>query len=143
MAPRLRRTSFVGSTVDPLIIILVIGVAAMWFMSRRARKQQQAAASFRDNLQPGQEVMTGSGLFGTVVGVEGDVVTLESTPGTETRWLKAAIAKVVEPPVEDEDEDIEDPEDSETDEFDVTDRPLTDEGTTIEPFGDEDGKNKN
>lgn len=125
-----------------LIIILVIGVAAMWFMSSRARKQQREAMSFRDTLQPGQEVMTGSGLFGTVVAVEGDVVTLESTPGNQSRWLKAAIAKLVDPPVEETDED-EDAEEIEGDEFDATDRPLTDEGTTIEPFGDEDGKNKN
>ena len=88
-----------------LIIILVIGVAAMWFMSTRARKQQREAMSFRDNLQPGQEVMTGSGLFGTVVSVEGDVVTLESTPGNESRWLKAAIAKLVDPPVEETEDD--------------------------------------
>lgn len=41
------------------------------------------------------------GLFGTVVDVdeENDIITVESTPGTQTRWLRAAIAKVVEPPV--------------------------------------------
>lgn len=126
-----------------LIIILVIGIGAMWLMSSRARKQQREQMSFRDTLAPGQEVMTGSGLFGTVVAVEGDVVTLESTPGTETRWLKAAIAKLVDPPVEDEDEiDDEDIESVERDEFAVTDRPA-DESTVIEPFGDEDGKKKN
>ncbi|MEV7971907.1 preprotein translocase subunit YajC [Cellulomonas sp. NPDC089187] len=118
-----------------LIIILVIGVAAMWFMSSRARKQQREAVSFRDSLQPGQEVMTGSGLFGTVVSVEGDVVTLESTPGNETRWLKAAIAKLVDPPVEEDDQ----VEDSDADEFAATGTTTVEEGTTIEPFGDEDG----
>jgi preprotein translocase subunit YajC len=121
-----------------LIIILVIGVAAMWFMSSRTRKQQREAMSFRDNLQPGQEVMTGSGLFGTVVSVEGDVVTLESTPGNESRWLKAAIAKLVDPPVEDEDEIEEDAVPVDADEFSATEP-----AATIEPFGDEDRKNKN
>lgn len=129
-----------------LIIILVIGIGAMWLMSSRARKQQREQMSFRDTLAPGQEVMTGSGLFGTVVAVEGDVVTLESTPGTETRWLKAAIAKLVDPPVEDEDDEDEiadeDIESIERDEFAVTDRP-SEESTVIEPFGDEDGKKKN
>ncbi len=133
-----------------LIIILVIGVAAMWFMSTRARKQQREAMSFRDNLQPGQEVMTGSGLFGTVVSVEGDVVTLESTPGNESRWLKAAIAKLVDPPVED-DEDLTADElaDAEQDEFEPTQRPVAgstgtvEPAATIEPFGDEDRTNKN
>ncbi len=103
--------------MDPsFLIILLFGVGMLWFMSRRTRKQQQEAARFRDNLEAGQEVMTGSGLFGTVVEVEGDRVTLEIAPGVTSQWLKAAIAKVVEPPLEDEDEEPEDGEELE-DEF--------------------------
>jgi preprotein translocase subunit YajC len=77
---------------------LVLGV--MWLMTSRTRKQQRAAADFRANLEVGQEVMTGSGLYGTIVAVDGDTITLESTPGNRTRWIRAAIAKLV-PPVED------------------------------------------
>ncbi len=80
-----------------LLILLAVLFAGMWFMSNRARKQQRAAAAFRDHLEPGQEVMTGSGMYGYVVGVEGDVVILETSPGVETRWLKQAISKLVEP----------------------------------------------
>ncbi len=78
---------------------LVLGV--MWLMTSRTRKQQRAAADFRANLEVGQEVMTGSGLYGTIVAVDGDTITLESTPGNQTRWIRAAIAKLV-PPVEDD-----------------------------------------
>jgi preprotein translocase subunit YajC len=78
---------------------LVVGV--MWLMTSRTRKQQRAAADFRANLEVGQEVMTGSGLYGTIVAVDGDTITLESTPGNRTRWIRAAIAKLV-PPVEDD-----------------------------------------
>ena len=107
--------------MDPsFLIILLFGVGVLWFMSRRTRKQQQEAARFRDNLEAGQEVMTGSGLFGTVVEVEGDRVTLEIAPGVTSQWLKAAIAKVVEPPLEDEDEELEDGEEPE-DEFEDED----------------------
>ena len=106
--------------VDPsFLIILVLGGGMLWFMSRRTRKQQQEAARFRDNLEAGQEVMTGSGLFGTVVEVEGDRVTLEIAPGSTSQWLKAAIAKVVEPPLEDEDEELEDGEEPEDEYEDV------------------------
>ncbi|QCB93669.1 preprotein translocase subunit YajC [Cellulomonas shaoxiangyii] len=84
------------------LIILLVAFAALWFMSSRTRKQQREMADLRTNLQVGDEVMTGSGLFGTVTAVEGDVVTLESTPGSETRWLKAAIARRVDPPVVDD-----------------------------------------
>ena len=74
---------------------LVLGV--MWLMTSRTRKQQRAAADFRANLEVGQEVMTGSGLYGTIVDIDGDTVTLESTPGSRTRWIRAAIAKLVPP----------------------------------------------
>lgn len=101
--------------MDPtFLIILVIGLGAMFLLSSRQRKAQQKQLSFRDNLQPGQEVMTGSGMYGTVVEVDGDVVVLESTPGSRTRWIKAAIARLVEPPVEDvEDTDVADDDDVE------------------------------
>ncbi len=88
------------------LIILLVAFAALWFMSSRTRKQQREMADLRTNLQVGDEVMTGSGLFGTVTAVDGDVVTLESTPGSETRWLRAAIARRVDPPVVDETEDV-------------------------------------
>jgi preprotein translocase subunit YajC len=95
--------------LDPtFLIILVIGVGAMFLMSSRQRKAQREQLSFRDNLQPGQRVMTGSGMYGTVVGVDGDEVTLESTPGVHSVWIKAAIARLVEPPAEELAEDDED-----------------------------------
>ncbi|RXR24780.1 preprotein translocase subunit YajC [Oerskovia turbata] len=90
-----------------LILILALAAGAMFLMTNRSRKAQKEAAAFRTNLAPGQEVMTGSGLFGTIVDVdeEKDIITIESTPGTQTRWLRAAIAKLVEPPVEDDSTD--------------------------------------
>lgn len=92
--------------MDPtFIIILVIGLGAMWLMSSRQRKAQREQISFRDNLQPGQRVMTSSGMYGTVVAVEGDEVTLESGAGSETVWIKAAIARLVDPPVVEDAED--------------------------------------
>ncbi|QZN84284.1 preprotein translocase subunit YajC [Cellulomonas sp. C5510] len=93
------------------LIILAIGLGAMFLLSSRQRKAQRQQLSFRDNLQPGQEVMTGSGMYGTVVEVEDDVVTLESTPGNRSRWIKAAIARLVEPPVEED--EVEDEGDAE------------------------------
>ncbi|MFC0646806.1 preprotein translocase subunit YajC [Cellulomonas phragmiteti] len=84
------------------LIIMLLAFAGLWFMSSRSRKQQREAADFRSNLAVGDEVMTGSGLFGTVTALEGDVVTLESTPGSSTRWLRAAIARRVDPVVADD-----------------------------------------
>ena len=102
-----------------LILILVLAFGAMWLMSSRTRKQQRQAGDFRANLEVGQEVMTGSGFYGTIVEVDGDTITLESTPGNESRWIRAAISKLVEPPVEEElDDELDDEADDDLDEYD-------------------------
>ncbi len=101
-----------------LMLILAIALGALWLMSSRTRKQQRAAQEFRNNLVAGDEVMTASGLLGTVVAVEDDVITLESSPGAQTRWIRAAIAKKIEPPVDeidDADDELEDDVDDEND----------------------------
>lgn len=98
--------------MDPMIIFVVLMVGAMLFMTNRSKKQQRKAGDFRANLEVGQDVMTGSGLFGTIVDIEDDTITLESTPGNTSRWIRAAISKVIEPPVlEEDEEDVEDDED--------------------------------
>ena len=91
--------------MDPsFIIILALAFGAMWLMTNRTRKQQRQAGDFRASLEVGNDVMTGSGLYGTIVALDGDTVTLESTPGNETRWIRAAISKLVEPPVDEVDD---------------------------------------
>lgn len=87
-----------------LLVIGALALAAMWFMSNRSRKQQQEALRFRDNLQAGQEVMTIGRMYGTVVEVDGDRVTLELNDGVTGQWDKSAIAKLVDPPLDDADD---------------------------------------
>jgi preprotein translocase subunit YajC len=84
------------------LILIVVLLGLMFFMTSRQRKQQREAQAFRTELAPGQEVMTGSGMFGTIVEVDeaNDIITIESTPGARTRWLRAAIAKRVDAPAE-------------------------------------------
>ncbi|HLS74647.1 MAG TPA: preprotein translocase subunit YajC [Actinomycetaceae bacterium] len=99
--------------MDPffLIIVAVFGLM-MWMMSRGAKKQRQAAADLRNSLEVGTQVMTAGGFYGTIVDIDGDVITLESTPGVETLWKREAISAITEPPfaVEEEDEEITDVE---------------------------------
>ncbi|MEE6281113.1 preprotein translocase subunit YajC [Georgenia sunbinii] len=92
------------------LILIAVFALMMWLMSRGAKKQRQAAADLRSNLELGQQVMTASGFFGTVVDIDGDVITLESSPGIETMWKREAIHAVTEPPfaVVAEDDDVED-----------------------------------
>lgn len=91
-----------------LIILFGVLIALMFFMSSRTRKQQKEQQAFRAALAPGQEVMTGSGMVGTVVAIDDttDTVTIESTPGVQTRWLRAAVAKRMDTPVATEETDV-------------------------------------
>lgn len=94
-------TSGGGGSSIFLYVVLGALVLMMFLGSRRARKQQREAAAFRDSLEVGTEVMTGSGFYGTIVAVDGDRITLASADGTRTEWIRQAIAKVVEPVLED------------------------------------------
>ncbi|HEY0118290.1 MAG TPA: preprotein translocase subunit YajC [Cellulomonas sp.] len=99
-------------------IILIVLLGGMWYMSSRSRKQQAKAQEFRNNLKPGDEVMTHSGMLGTVVEVEGDNITLESAPGSQSRWIRAAIAKLIEPTTEVTDADDDAVDEADDEEYD-------------------------
>ena len=101
----------------PLMLAGVFGL--LIYSSNRTRKRTaKAAEELKANLVPGQSVMTGSGLFGTVVSVDDEAVVLETSPGVESRWLLAAIAKLVDPPADDDDGEYEDDDEYEDDEYD-------------------------
>lgn len=88
------------------LIIIVLFIGMMWLMSRGQRKQAAAAERFRSALEVGQNVVTHSGMYGRIVDIDGDAVTLETTPGVETLWRRAAVASLADPPfavVDDED----------------------------------------
>ncbi|MFD0664356.1 preprotein translocase subunit YajC [Thermocatellispora tengchongensis] len=76
----------------PLILLVVV---FYFLLIRPQRKRQQEQLRMQNSLAPGARVMTTTGLFGDVVAVDGDDVILEIAPGVETRWVKAAIGRVV------------------------------------------------
>lgn len=101
--------------MDPVFLIFLVLIFGLLFlMMNRGRKQQREAAKVRSNLEVGDEIMTGSGLYGTITAIDGDVITVESTPGVPTRWYRPAIGKKVDPLVEyasgDDDDEVSEPE---------------------------------
>ena len=83
-----------------LMLIAFALLAVMLFFSfRKGKKVQQQQAQMRSTLAPGVEVMTGAGIFGTVVAVdtEGQRVTLETAPGTRMDVHLQGVTTVVEP----------------------------------------------
>ncbi|SMH39513.1 preprotein translocase subunit YajC [Rathayibacter oskolensis] len=86
--------------MDPTIILLVLLLAVMIiFMFRNNKKRQRDAEKMKSGLVPGVELMTGSGLFGTVVSIDDDEnkIVIESTPGTLLTIHRQAIARLIDP----------------------------------------------
>jgi preprotein translocase subunit YajC len=86
-------------------VILILLFAGAYFLFIRPRSM--AARRQRDTLQElnaGDEVLTGAGIFGTVLDVESDRVTLETAPGTRITVLRSAIARRIPPPIEEGDD---------------------------------------
>lgn len=116
--------------MDPtFLLIVVVGLVAMMFFSSRARKKQIAQMEqLQDSLQPGTWVRTGSGMYGIVDDVDGDVVILRTPDGDESYWDKRAISHVQEPPFASDDSEAED----EQYEDDLADSKLKDEAVLTE-----------
>ncbi len=84
-----------NNSVGTLLLVMALGLLVIAFT--RGRRQQREALGVQQRLAPGTEVMTTSGLYATVVSVEGDVLTLETGQGQRSRWDKRAVARIITP----------------------------------------------
>ncbi|WP_394251575.1 preprotein translocase subunit YajC [Arthrobacter pityocampae] len=84
---------------DIFSLLLPLALAFLIFtMFRRQRKTQQQVKDMRTQMEPGTEVMTQFGLFGTIVSIdqENNKAVLELSPGTRATVHTQALSKVVE-----------------------------------------------
>lgn len=85
----------------PTLLFLVLAGAAFYFLILRPSRQRQAKQQqLVKALTPGAEIMTTAGVFGKVVTVTDEELGIEIAPGVVMRILPAAIARVVESPVD-------------------------------------------
>jgi preprotein translocase subunit YajC len=78
-----------------LLLILLLGVFLLYRFSASQRRARTRAADLRSSVLPGQEVMTSSGLYGTVISNDDDVVELQVADGVVVKFAKAAVTKVI------------------------------------------------
>jgi preprotein translocase subunit YajC len=81
--------------VSGLLPFVLILVAFYFLIVRPARNRQKAALELQQRLAPGVEVMTTSGIYGTVVGVDDTTIQLEIAPSTTVRVAKPAVGQVL------------------------------------------------
>jgi preprotein translocase subunit YajC len=80
-------------SILPFVLIVVV----FWFLVvRPARNQQKRLAATQASATVGTEVMLGSGIYGTVVGVGDDTFDIQVAPGTTLKVAKQAVVRVLE-----------------------------------------------
>ncbi|MHB1973722.1 MAG: preprotein translocase subunit YajC [Acidimicrobiales bacterium] len=132
-----------GSPVFLILIVVMVGVYLLWL--RPQRKRQQAQMRERQQAEVGDEVVTSAGIYGKVVAIDGDRVSVEIAPGTTIEIAKRAMGQRIDPVVDDEPTDDEDDTDEDdTDEGDEghadEDHAEGDEDHADEDDEDEDGQ---
>ncbi len=86
-----------GSSLGAIIPLVLIVLVGYFLLVRPARARQREMSSVRSRITPGAQVQTTAGLLATVVSVEDDIVVLEVAPGVHSRYLAAAIARIITP----------------------------------------------
>ena len=81
--------------MDPAIL-LVAGLAVILLLQfTRVRRQQREVRATQSALEVGAEVLTASGMVGTVVESTGATVVLAGEDGQRTRWVTGAVVRVL------------------------------------------------
>ena len=90
-----------------LILLAGLLVVMIFFTWRSSRKRKADAEETQTKLQPGAEIMTQHGTFGTLISLddEKNEAIIETTPGTRLRVHRQVIVRVVDP-TEDADADL-------------------------------------
>src|SRR3981189_671911 len=73
----------------PLLIIMVIFYVLLILPAQRRQKKTQEMVGA---LKHGETVVTSGGLFGTIVGIEGDAVQLRIADQVKVKVLRSAVA---------------------------------------------------
>jgi preprotein translocase subunit YajC len=73
----------------PFFLILII---FYFVLIRPQQKQLQKHKKFLDSLKKGDEVITDSGMFGTIIGVADDSVVLRVADNVKVKFLKSKVS---------------------------------------------------
>lgn len=89
-----------ASLIFPFLILLLF--IPLFLTSRRQKKQVAEMQRMQSGLEPGDVVLTTSGLRATVVDASyEDTLDLEIADGVVTTWVRAAVREKVNPKPED------------------------------------------
>ena len=78
-----------------LLPILAIGLVFYFIVIAPANKQRKKTAEMLSSLKKGDRVMTSSGIYGTVQGVEDRVVYLKVAENVKLKVARTAVAEIL------------------------------------------------
>jgi preprotein translocase subunit YajC len=77
-------------------LLIIVAFAFLYFVLIRPQKKRQLAAQqLASNLEVGDDVVTSGGIYGTIVGLGDDEVTVRIAPEVEVRIARRAIGAVL------------------------------------------------
>ncbi len=95
-----------ASTNFTSLLFIAVIVAAAWFLFFRPRsKQAHQQRQLLTTLDVGDEIITGAGIYGTIVEVAPDRITIETAPGTFMTVARSTVARKVQPVVHADEDD--------------------------------------
>ena len=94
-----------GGGILTFLPIIAIVVLMYFLLIRPQNKRRREAQELQSRLAPGDEVQTVGGLFGTVVAVDDEAISLEVAPNVTMRFARGAIGRVVTQKATEEDSD--------------------------------------
>ena len=87
--------SGLAATIVPMLPILAIGLVFYFLVIAPANKQRRKQAEMIAGLKKGDKVLTTGGIYGSIQGVEGEVVQLKVAENVKIRVARSAISGVV------------------------------------------------
>jgi preprotein translocase subunit YajC len=84
-----------GSSLVAFAPLLLLGGVMYFLLIRPQQRRARAQQALLGSLQVGDEVLTTSGMLGTIVEVDEDegLLTVEIAPGTRVRMVKGGVAR--------------------------------------------------
>ena len=82
-----------GSGLINLVFIGAMILIFYFFLIRPQSKRQKEQKNFQEELQKGDEIVTGSGMIGRINKIEDDIITLDVGNKTYIRVMRSAISK--------------------------------------------------
>jgi len=115
------------------LLLLLLFVAAWVVLILPKQRELKRHNALVASLEVGDEVMSGSGIYGTITEIDGDVVLLEIAPDIEIKVARRAVAAKVDQPVVGTDETAEELVDGDTT---VAELPVVDDEVQERDGGD-------